>query len=145
MCMEFFEFFHEEFADMIAKAQWVVLPTETGKDLQGLCVSPPGVVPQLGQRPRWIVTYSWSLANNKKLDLARMKAMQFGHTLVILLREILLADPKFDPVELMKVDLSDSFYRVSLNIEDIPKIGVAFTTKPGKDKSITLSLVLPMG
>ena len=45
----------------------------------------------------------------------------------------------------MKVDLSDGFYRVSLNIEDIPKLGVAFPTKPGEEKLVALPLVLPMG
>ena len=116
LCMEHFEFLHKEFADMIAKAQWVVLPAKAVKDLQGLRVSPSGVVPQLGRRPRWIVDYSWSLANNETLDLAPREAMQIGHALDRLLREILLADPKFGPVELMKVDLSDGFYCLSLNI-----------------------------
>ena len=45
----------------------------------------------------------------------------------------------------MKVDLSDGFYRVSLSIEDIPKLGVAFPTKPGEEKLVALPLVLPMG
>ena len=56
--------------------------------------------------------YSWSLVNNETLPLAPTEAMQFGHALGRLLREILLADPKFGPVELMKVDMSDGFYRV---------------------------------
>ena len=48
--------------------------------------------------------------------------MQFDHALDRLLRKILLADPKFSPVELMKVDMSDGFYRVGLNIDGIPKL-----------------------
>ena len=71
--------------------------------------------------------------------------MQFGHALDRLLREILLADPKFSPVELMKVDMSDGFYRVGLNIDDIPKLGVAFPTQPGEEQLVALPLVLPMG
>ena len=51
-CMEHLEFLHEEFADMIAKSQWVVLPAEAVADLPGLRISPPGVVPQRGRRPR---------------------------------------------------------------------------------------------
>lgn len=104
---------------MIVKAQWVVLPAG---------VSPPGVVPQLGQRPEWIVDYSWSLVNNDTLNLPPRETMQFCHTLDKLLREILLASPNFCPVELIKVDLSDIFYPVSLNVEEIPKLGVAFPT-----------------
>ena len=141
-CMEHIEFLHKEFADMIAKAYWVVLPAEAVKDLPGLRISPPGVVPQLGRRPRWIVDYSWSLVNNETLPLAPTEAMQFGHALDRLLREILLADPKFGPVELMKVDMSDGFYRVGLNIDDIPKLGVVFPTQPGEEQLVALPLVL---
>ena len=68
------------------------------------------------------------LVNNKTLPLVLTEAMQFGHTLDRLLREILLADPKFGPVELMKVNMSDGFYRVGLNIDDIPKLGTVFPT-----------------
>lgn len=103
------------------------------------------VVPQLSQRPRWIVDYSWSLVNIKTLDLAPREAMQFGHALNILLQEILLANPKFGPIKLMKVDLSDRFYCISLIIEDIPKFLVTFPTKSGKKKLIVLPLVVPMG
>ena len=45
----------------------------------------------------------------------------------------------------MKVDLSDGFYRVGLNADDIPKLGVAFPTVPGEEQLIVLPLVLPMG
>ena len=83
--------------------------------------------------------------NNKTLNLAPREAMQFGHALNRLLQEILLANPKFGAVELMKVDLSNGFYCVSLNIEDISKLGVAFPTKPGEEKLVVLLLVLPMG
>ena len=51
-CMEHLEFLHEEFVDMIAKSQWVVLPAEAVADLPGLRISPPGVVPQRDRRPR---------------------------------------------------------------------------------------------
>ena len=131
--MEHIEFLHEEFADMIAKAYWVVLPAEAVRDLPGLRISPPGVVPQLGRRPWWIVDYSWSLVNNKTLPLAPTEAMQFDHALDRLLRKILLADPKFDPVKLMKVNMSDGFYRVGLNIDGIPKLGVVFPTQPDEE------------
>ena len=55
----------------------------------------------------------------------------FGHALDQILRKTILADPTLGPVKLMKVNLSDSFYRVNLNIDDIPKLGVVFSTRPG--------------
>ena len=44
----------------------------------------------------------------------------------------------------MKVDPSDGFYRINLNIDDIPKLGVVFPTKPGEEPLVALPLVLPM-
>ena len=71
--------------------------------------------------------------------------MQFGHALDRILREILMADPALGPVYLMKVDISDGFYRINLNIDDIPKLGVVFPTAPGQEPLVALLLVLPMG
>ena len=59
-CMGFLNFLHEEFEDMLNKGQWLILPASAVKDMPGLRISPPGVVPQRGRRPRWIVDYSHS-------------------------------------------------------------------------------------
>ena len=144
-CREHLEFLHEEFTDMIAKSQWVVLPADAVADLPGLRVSPPGVVPQRDRRPRWICGYTWSQVNQETLPLAPLEAMQFGHALDRILRELLLSDPALGPVHLLKLDISDGFYRVNLNVDDIPKLGVAFPTRPGEPKLVALPLVLPMG
>ena len=45
-CHEYVDFLNEEFPDMIEKGQWVVLPVMVVKDLPGLRLSPPGVIPQ---------------------------------------------------------------------------------------------------
>ena len=74
-----------------------------------------------------------------------MEAMQFGHALDRILREILLADPTFGPVHLIKLDISDGFYQITININDIPKLGVIFPTPPGDEPLIAFPLVLPMG
>ena len=71
--------------------------------------------------------------------------MQFGHALNRILRELILGDPALSPVQLPKFDISDGFYRVNLNIDDVPKLGVAFPAKPGEPKCIAFFLVLPMG
>jgi hypothetical protein len=46
---------------------------------------------------------------------------------------------------MIKLDISDGFYRIGLNIDDIPKLGVVFPTLPGDEPLITFPLVLPMG
>lgn len=144
-CFEYIDFLEEEFVDMINKSQWIVLPFEDVKDLPGLRLSPPGVVPQRGRRPRWIVDYSFWGVNQDTLPLAPRDAMQFGHALDRILREVLLADPKHGLVELMKVDISDGFYRVNLALDDIAKLGVVFPVRDGQRPLVAFPLVLPMG
>ena len=71
--------------------------------------------------------------------------MQFGHALNRILQEILLADPSNGPIHLMKIDISNGFYRIALNIDNIPKLGVVFPTLPGDEQLVAFPLVLPMG
>jgi hypothetical protein len=73
-----------------------------------------------------------------------MEAMQFGRSLEQILREILFANPGHGLVHMIKLNTSDSFYEISLNIDDIPKLGVVFPTLPGDKPLITFPLVLPM-
>ncbi|KAL3808781.1 hypothetical protein ACHAXA_011404 [Cyclostephanos tholiformis] len=142
---EYQDYLAEEFVDMINKGQWVVLPFSSVRHLPGLRISPPGVIPQRDRRPRWIVDYSWWDVNANTLPLAAMESMQFGHALDRILREILLANPAFGPVYLIKLDISDGFYRIALAVNDIPKLGVAFPTPTGDDPLVAFPLVLPMG
>jgi hypothetical protein len=145
-CAEHIDFLDEEFVDMIKKQQWTLLPLSVAMELEGLRVSPPGVVPQRDRRPRWICDYTWSGVNQDTIRLAPKQAMQFGACLERVLREILLADPKYGPVYLNKTDLSDGFYREFLNIDDIPKLGVIYPSRPGQSEPlIAFPLVLPMG
>ena len=144
-CHDHISFLQGEFKDMMSRGQWLVLPYSAVKDLPGLRLSPPGVVPQRNRRPRWICDYSWWGINADTLPLAAKESMQFGHALDRILREILLADPAHGPVYLIKIDISDGFYRIALNIDDIPKLGVVFPTLPGEEPLVAFPLVLPMG
>jgi hypothetical protein len=74
-----------------------------------------------------------------------MEAMQFGWSLKRIFWEILFANPAHGPVQMIKLDISDSFYRIGLNIDDIPKLGVVFPMLPGDEPLIAFPLVLPMG
>ncbi len=75
-----------------------------------------------------------------------MEAMQFGRSLERNnLREILFSNPAHGPVQMINLDISDGFYRIGLNIDDIPKLGVVFPTLPGDEPLIAFPLVLPMG
>ena len=71
--------------------------------------------------------------------------MQFGHELDRLLSELLLADPKHGIPEMMKIDIADGFYRIPLNINDIPKLGVVFLVRGREEPLVAFPLVLLMG
>lgn len=144
-CMAYVDFLCDEFVDMIQKGQFVILPASEALKLPGLRISPPGVVPQHERRPRMIVDYTFSGVNDETLPLAPVDAMQFGHALDRILREIMMADPAYGPVNLIKVDLSDGFYRIGLSAGDMPKLGLVFPTKPGEEQLVAIPLVLPMG
>ena len=45
-------FLREEFASMVEKGQWVVLPYLVAKGLPGLSLIPPGMKVERDQRPR---------------------------------------------------------------------------------------------
>lgn len=45
----------------------------------------------------------------------------------------------------MKMNLCNSFYQVSLNVDDIPKLGIAFLPNSGDYQLGVLLLVLSMG
>ena len=145
-CNEHIDFLQEEFIDMIKKGQWAILPESVALQLEGLRVSPPGVVPQRDRRPRWICDYTFSDVNPETVNIVPREAMQFGHALDRILREILLANPSHGPVHQLKVDLSDGFYRGNLAPSDCPKLGVAFPRRsPNKEPMVAIPLVLPMG
>ena len=131
--------------DMILCRQWIVLPYNDIKDLPGLCLSPIGVVPQRDWRPRTIVDYTFYGVNADTCRLAPEEAMRFGRAFQRLLEDIMNADPRFGPVYLCKVDISDGFYRVWLRAEDIPKLGVAFPSERVGEHLVAFPLVLPMG
>ena len=144
-CNNYIDFLKEEFADMIGKSQWVVLPFDLAKSLPNLTLSPPGVVPQWDRRPRWICDYSFSGINQDTVPLAPLESMQYGNALHRFLREILLADPRHGTVYMLKLDISDGFYRINLAPADVPKLGVVFPTVKDQPPLVALPLVLPMG
>ena len=141
----YLHFVEDDMADMIRKGYWVVLPYHLVRHLPNLRISPMGAVPQHERRPRIIVDYSFSNVNQEVDKGAPPEAMQLGRALNRVLHRIATADPADGPVYLMKLDLSDGFYRVPLRDSDIPLLGVAFPVAPGAPPLVAMPLVLPMG
>ena len=141
---EFQDFLAGEMLDFINKGFWLLLPHRVVRHLPGLRIAPVGVVPQHSRRPRLICDYSFHGQNADTLPIAPMEAMQFGRALERYLRRIVLADPRFGPVKMIKVDLSDGFYRIWVRTDDVPKLGMAYPS-PADDPLIAFPLALPMG
>ena len=123
----------------------MLLPHEEVKDLPGLRLSPLGVVPQRERRPRIIVDYSFYGINGDTVPLAPIEAMQFGKANERLWSKILHAHPRFGPVHMYKLDISDGFYRVHLTTSGVLKLGVCLPPFPGQPPLVAFPLVLPMG
>jgi hypothetical protein len=70
--------------------------------------------------------------------------MQFGRALHRVLQQVSDADPRLGPVHLSKIDIADGFYRIGINTNDIPKLGIMLPGSYG-EKLVGFPLVLPMG
>ena len=144
--MEHLSFLRDEFTDFARKGFWLVLPYREVRELPGLRVSPLGVVPQDGRRPRVIVDYSYWGLNEDTVRLSDPQSMQFGRTNARLQRQLAWHNPRHGPVAAYKVDISDGFYRVPLCTSGIPKLGVLLPPLLGDQESlVAFPLVLPMG
>ena len=144
-CRDHLEFLREELLDYVEKGFWILLPYRVVKHLKELRLSPMGVVPQWGRRPRIIVDYSFYGLNNDTIQLTPKEAMQFGRALERILHLIRTANPHFGPVHLGKVDLSDGFYRLYLSDSSILKLAVTFPQYPGEEQLVASPLSIPMG
>ena len=122
-CREHLEFLREEMLEFAKKGFWLLLPYSRVREMERLRLSPMGIIPQRDRRPRLIIDYSHWGVNDETAPLSPNDSMQFGRTLERCLYTIRHANPRFGPVHLAKVDLSDGFYRERLNVLDLPHLG----------------------
>jgi hypothetical protein len=142
---QFKSFFFEDLFDMVSKGYWAILPYNAIWKLPHLKLSPAGVVPQRTRRPRPIMDYSFTGVNEASLQLAPKHAMQLGHALPRLLQRIAYADRRHGPPLLMKLDLSDGYYRVRLSPEAALELAVVLPPLRPGTTLIGIPLSLPMG
>ena len=139
------EFVAEEMLDFCLQGYWIVLPYAVATTLKGVRISPLGVVPQRDRRRRLIVDYTFSGVNADTAQWAPREAMQFGRALHRVFTTLVHAHPRYGPVHLAKIDIADGFYRVWVQIADVPKLGVVLPTAPNCEPLIAFPLALPMG
>ena len=94
--------------DFVEKGFWIVLPLEDAVGLDGLRLSPAGIIPQRDRRDCIVIDYTWSGVNEATRRLAP-DSMQFGHALQRILQRMYNADPCHGPIYMMKVDIADGF------------------------------------
>jgi hypothetical protein len=70
-------FLCEEFAVMIRKRQWIILPAKQVMTEDELWLSPLGVLPQRDRWPRSIIDLSFYCINDGTVNMAPPEAMQF--------------------------------------------------------------------
>ena len=69
------KFLRNEFANMVKKQQWIILPANMIKKMFGFCLSPIGLVPQANRRACMISDYSYFDFNADTLNIAPAKKM----------------------------------------------------------------------
>jgi hypothetical protein len=107
-------------------------------------ITPMGAVSQRPGRPRVIVDYSFFGVNDKTIKLEPRNAMMFGKALERILQAIVDANPKYELVQLIKVDIADGLYRILVNVNDITKLAISLPPQYGDEPLLALPLVLPM-
>ena len=140
----FAQFLQDEMLDMASRKYWTVVPYKAVRHLPSLKISPAGVVPQRNRRPRTIIDYTFSGVGPATLQVASPHAMQFGRAFQRVLERIVYANPRFGPVHLLKIDLSDGYYRVPLNARGALHLAVALPSSRRRPL-LAVPTVLPMG
>ena len=140
----FADFLQDEMLDMVNRKYWTVVPYRAVRHLPQLKISPAGVIPQRNRRPRTIIDYTFSGVTASTFQLAPPHAMQFGKALPRILQRIAYANPRFGPVHLIKVDLSDGYYRIPITPSGALNLAV---TLPSSRRAPLLAIptVLTMG
>jgi hypothetical protein len=71
--------------------------------------------------------------------------MQFGRALERIIAQVVHSNPKFGPVQFLKIDIADGFYRVWLRLQDVAKLAVSIPALQGEAPLVAFPLALPMG
>jgi len=122
----------------------MVLPYHSLRHHPHLKLSPAGVIQQRNRRPRTIVDYSYSGINQAMTKIAPGYVMQFGRALQRLLQRIVNSNPRFGPVYMCKVDLSDGYYRIPLTSRGCLELAVPIPSTH-RWPLLAVPSVLPMG
>ena len=93
-----------------------------------------------------IYNFTFISLNTTTARLYPQDDMRFGNTLHLTLKTIHHANPALGPVYLIKVDLSDTYMRLWVLMEDASSVAFLFPKKNPTDPQLVIfHLSLPMG
>jgi len=139
------EFLWEDMVEMVLKGYWTVLPFSAVHHFKHLKLAPADVMPQCLHRLRPIMDYTFMEVNQHSLSLSPSHSMQIGSTMQRLLQHLAYANPAYGPPLMLKLDLSDGYYRVCLSPKAALELAVVILGVPPHRHLVTLPLSLPMG
>ena len=130
---------------MVGKGHWVNIPYSVAWALPSLRLIPPGFNEVRNWRPWCLGDYIYSKINCSTLTIAELPYIQYGRSLDHFLRKIVVADPSLGLVYMLKADVFDIFYPISLRPADVPKLGLIFPVEYGNKPLVATPLTLTMG
>ena len=113
-----------------------VYPLGVVTAIQNLWLLSVAVNPRVGRRPRLIFDFTWSGLNNIAERLSPMEAMRFRGALLHIPKQILAAESLLGPVYLIKLDLTDAYMRLWVQMEDVPSVAFLIPKKTPRDTQL---------
>ena len=113
------------------------------QNLPGLRLSPPRVKEEREHLPGWLSNYSYSRLNCNTIPLTELLSVKYGRSLDCLLRKkfVNLARGYF---YMLKSDISNGFYRISLRPINAQKLGLVFLVDNGVKPLVAIPFTPPM-
>ena len=113
---------HHEIAKQVQAGHALIFPLSAIRGLTNLWLSPMYFIPQVGQLPHLIFDFTWISLNKYTAQTPPEEVMRFGGTLHHIIRQVLKAYPRLGLVYLGKVDLTKTYMRLWVPIEDTPSV-----------------------
>ena len=139
------QFLREEMSEFIDSRFWCVLPYSAVRDLPNLQLSPAAVKEERERKPRLLCDHSWYPVNDTTLPHAPPEAMQFGGALQRIMHQVRHANPRYGPVHMCKFDVKDGYYRMFLNANDCPRLGIILPVYENEEQLIAIPMSTTMG
>ena len=136
------EFLWTKMANFIKASFWVMLPLKQvcslGKDFH---LSPVAVKEEVNCWPQVIVAHTWFRVNKHTVVELPSEVMQFRGALSQILWLLHHANPSHGPIYMAKYDISNGFYQMFLDPEDLLKLSILMPHYEGEPQHIAVPFI----